>query len=37
MNGTLQDFADPDRLTPLYIRKPEAEEKWEAARKSDQS
>jgi tRNA threonylcarbamoyladenosine biosynthesis protein TsaB len=24
-------FADPDRLTPLYIRKPEAEEKWEAS------
>ena len=24
------EFADPDRLTPLYIRKPEAEEKWEA-------
>jgi tRNA threonylcarbamoyladenosine biosynthesis protein TsaB len=23
------EFADPDRLTPLYIRKPEAEEKWE--------
>ncbi len=22
-------FADPDRLTPAYIRKPEAEEKWE--------
>jgi tRNA threonylcarbamoyladenosine biosynthesis protein TsaB len=22
-------FADPDRLTPLYIRRPEAEEKWE--------
>lgn len=26
-------FADPDRLTPLYIRKPEAEEKWEASQK----
>ncbi len=25
-----KQFADPDRLTPLYIRKPEAEEKWEA-------
>jgi tRNA threonylcarbamoyladenosine biosynthesis protein TsaB len=25
------EFADPDRLTPLYIRKPEAEEKWEAS------
>jgi tRNA A37 threonylcarbamoyladenosine modification protein TsaB len=24
------EFADPDRLTPLYIRKPEAEEKWES-------
>jgi tRNA threonylcarbamoyladenosine biosynthesis protein TsaB len=23
-------YADPDRLTPIYIRKPEAEEKWEA-------
>jgi len=23
-------FADPDRLVPLYIRKSEAEEKWEA-------
>ncbi|HEX8524917.1 MAG TPA: tRNA (adenosine(37)-N6)-threonylcarbamoyltransferase complex dimerization subunit type 1 TsaB [Tepidisphaeraceae bacterium] len=22
-------FADPDRLTPIYIRRPEAEEKWE--------
>jgi tRNA threonylcarbamoyladenosine biosynthesis protein TsaB len=22
-------FTDPDRLTPIYIRKPEAEEKWE--------
>jgi len=26
-------FTDPDRLTPIYIRKPEAEEKWEAAQK----
>ena len=26
------EFADPDRLTPIYIRKPEAEEKWDAAR-----
>ena len=26
-------FADPVRLTPTYIRKPEAEEKFEAARK----
>ena len=25
------DFADPDRLTPIYIRKPEAEEKFDAA------
>lgn len=24
-------FADADALTPVYIRKPEAEEKWEAA------
>lgn len=24
-------FIDPDRLTPIYIRKPEAEEKWESA------
>ena len=23
------EFADPDRLTPIYIRPPEAEEKWE--------
>lgn len=22
-------FTDPDRLTPIYLRKPEAEEKWE--------
>jgi tRNA threonylcarbamoyladenosine biosynthesis protein TsaB len=22
-------YTDPDRLTPIYIRKPEAEEKWE--------
>ena len=26
-------FVDADRFTPIYIRKPEAEEKWEAARK----
>jgi tRNA threonylcarbamoyladenosine biosynthesis protein TsaB len=26
-------FTDPDRLTPLYIRKPEAEEKWEQLHK----
>ncbi len=25
-------FADPDRLIPLYIRKPEAEEKWDLQR-----
>jgi tRNA threonylcarbamoyladenosine biosynthesis protein TsaB len=24
------EFADADRLTPIYIRRPEAEEKWEA-------
>jgi tRNA threonylcarbamoyladenosine biosynthesis protein TsaB len=24
------EFADPDRLTPVYIRLPEAEEKWRA-------
>ena len=23
------EFVDPDRFTPIYIRKPEAEEKWE--------
>ena len=23
------EFADPDRLVPIYIRRPEAEEKWE--------
>jgi tRNA threonylcarbamoyladenosine biosynthesis protein TsaB len=27
------EFADPQRLTPIYIRRPEAEEKWEAGRK----
>ena len=26
-------FADPDRLVPLYIRRPEAEEKWEQSRR----
>ena len=26
----LGHYADPDRLTPIYIRKPEAEEKWDA-------
>jgi tRNA threonylcarbamoyladenosine biosynthesis protein TsaB len=25
------EFADPQTLTPIYIRKPEAEEKWELA------
>ena len=24
------EFVDPDRFTPIYIRKPEAEEKWDA-------
>ena len=28
------EFTDPDRFTPIYIRKPEAEEKWEANRKA---
>lgn len=23
------EYADPDRLVPIYVRKPEAEEKWE--------
>ena len=27
------EFADPDRLTPIYIRKPEAEEKFDALHK----
>lgn len=27
------NFADPDRLTPVYIRRPEAEEKWEEGRR----
>lgn len=26
-------FTDPDRFVPLYIRRPEAEEKWERARR----
>lgn len=26
-------FTDPDRLAPVYIRKPEAEEKWEQGRR----
>ena len=26
-------FTDPDRLTPLYLRRPEAEEKWEQLRR----
>lgn len=25
------EFSDPDRFAPIYLRKPEAEEKWEAA------
>jgi tRNA threonylcarbamoyladenosine biosynthesis protein TsaB len=25
----VNQFTDPDRLTPLYLRRPEAEEKWE--------
>jgi len=25
------EFVDPDRLVPIYIRKPEAQEKWEQA------
>lgn len=28
-------FANPDTLTPLYIRLPEAEEKWQAANQAD--
>jgi len=28
-----RQFADPDRLTPIYIRRPEPEEKWEASQK----
>lgn len=27
-------FTDPDRFTPIYIRKPEAEEKWETLHRS---
>jgi tRNA threonylcarbamoyladenosine biosynthesis protein TsaB len=30
------EFADADRLTPIYIRKPEAEEKYDAARATKQ-
>jgi tRNA A37 threonylcarbamoyladenosine modification protein TsaB len=26
-------FTDPDRFAPIYLRKPEAEEKWETMRK----
>jgi len=29
------EFTDPDRFTPIYIRKPEAEEKFEALRKDN--
>jgi tRNA threonylcarbamoyladenosine biosynthesis protein TsaB len=28
-------FADPDRLAPTYLRKPEAEEKWEQRQTAD--
>ena len=28
--GRSNHYTNPDRLTPIYIRKPEAEEKWEA-------
>jgi tRNA threonylcarbamoyladenosine biosynthesis protein TsaB len=28
-------FTDPDRFTPIYIRKPEAEEKWEQQQASE--
>jgi tRNA threonylcarbamoyladenosine biosynthesis protein TsaB len=28
------EFTDPDRLTPVYVRRPEAEEKFEASRGS---
>jgi tRNA threonylcarbamoyladenosine biosynthesis protein TsaB len=30
------EFADPWKLTPIYIRLPEAEEKWRAATKTNQ-
>ncbi len=30
-----QTFTDPDHLTPLYIRRPEAEEKWNATHPRD--
>lgn len=29
--ASVGQFTDPDRFTPIYIRKPEAEEKWEHA------
>ena len=28
------EYVDPDRLTPIYIRKPEAEEKWELSQRA---
>jgi tRNA threonylcarbamoyladenosine biosynthesis protein TsaB len=30
----LGEFTDPDRLVPIYIRRPEAEEKWDAAHRT---
>ena len=33
----LREYTDPDKLLPIYIRRPEAEEKWEAARASKAS
>ena len=30
----LGEFADPQRLTPIYIRRPEAEEKYEASKRA---
>ena len=31
------NFTDPDQLTPLYIRRPEAEEKWEQVHRQRES
>jgi len=31
------EFIDPDKLTPIYIRKPEAEEKYEASQRTAQA
>ena len=31
IGSMMREFTDPNRLTPIYIRKPEAEEKWDAA------